>query len=75
MEKIIVNNMRLEGVNWCESMGKTYAFVTVEDLGREGKGFTPPAYKKYWGEADINKQPESIEAVMLRGGKWENLPT
>ena len=36
MNEIIEGNMKLEGVLWRESMGKQYAFITIEDLGREG---------------------------------------
>lgn len=73
MGEIIVENMRLERISWRQSMGKQYAFVTVEDLGVSGKGFPTPHIKQYWGEADVNN-PESLKEVMLNGGKWENLP-
>lgn len=65
--------MRLDKVMWRESMGKQYAFITVEDLGWDGKGFEPKRYKQYWGEASIN-EPESLRNVMNRGGKWDNVP-
>lgn len=73
MEIPDVNNMRFKRVEWRLSMGKYYAFVTVEDLGFKGEGFQPPQYKKYWGEAERDV-PSDIEKVILQGGTWENLP-
>lgn len=73
MDIPVINNMRFVGVEWRYSMGKSYAFVTVEDLGSAGDGFTPPRFKKYWGEALQDEQGD-IEAVIKQGGKWKNLP-
>lgn len=73
MDIPVVNNMKFESVEWRTSMGKHYAFVTVEDLGSAGKGFNPPHYKQYWGEADMD-DPNDIVHVMKQGGKWTNLP-
>lgn len=73
MSDITEGNMKLKHVTWRASMGKQYAFITVEDLGRDGKGFKPAHYKKYWGEANIN-EPETLRAVMNQGGKWDSLP-
>ena len=70
---ITEGNMKVERVDWRESMGKQYAFVTIEDLGSNGKGFKPKHFKQYWGEAKIN-DPETLRAVMNHGGKWDNLP-
>lgn len=72
--EILVNNLQYKNVQYKESMGKLYAFVTTEDLGSSGKGFTPPHYKYYWGEVSEHNNKEDIEAVMKIGGKWENLP-
>jgi hypothetical protein len=73
MEIPVINNMRFESVEWRASMGKSYAFITVEDLGSHGEGFEPPRYKHYWGEA-VQEEPEDIVEIMKRGGKWTNLP-
>ncbi len=72
--EILVNNLKFKSVQYQLSMGKLYAFVTTEDLGSSGKGFTPSHYKHYWGEVSEHNNKEDIQAVMESGGKWGNLP-
>ena len=73
MMDVITENSRLESIEWRESMGKQYAFITVEDMGRKNEGFNPPKYKKYWGEAKFN-DTESVRLIMQQGANWDNLP-
>lgn len=70
VEPITINNLKYVRHDTVRvSTLVSLAFVTVEDLGTQGKGFSPPHYKHYYGLFDGSD--ESIHNIMKTGNKFD----
>ena len=57
-------------IEFCQSQGKVYAFITALDYGISHTPRILPLQKQYWGEYNLNKQQDSIREILHNGGKW-----